>query len=95
MVPDHQVGAHLRDPAARARLADEIADVLIYLLRLADVCGIDPLAAALAKIERNQTRFPPLPAGRGGRVDDPPVPAGRDGHGNETPVPARQDELGQ
>jgi dCTP diphosphatase len=59
-VPDDQVGAHLRDPAARARLADEIADVLIYLVRLADICGVDPLAAAGAKIERNQTRFPPL-----------------------------------
>lgn len=45
----------------RARVADEVADVLIYLVRFADVCGIDPLAAAAAKIERNETRFPPLP----------------------------------
>lgn len=59
-VPDDQVSEHLRDPAARARLADEIADVLIYLIRFADTCGIDPLAAALAKIERNEIRFPPL-----------------------------------
>jgi NTP pyrophosphatase (non-canonical NTP hydrolase) len=45
----------------RARVADEIADVLIYLVRFADVSGIDPLAAAAAKVERNATRFPPLP----------------------------------
>lgn len=45
----------------RARVSDEVADVLIYLVRFADVCGIDPLAAAAAKIERNETRFPPLP----------------------------------
>ncbi len=57
-VPDHQVAAHLRDPAAAARLADELADVLIYLIRLADVCGIDPLQAAYAKIDRNEDRFP-------------------------------------
>jgi NTP pyrophosphatase (non-canonical NTP hydrolase) len=58
-VPDHEVVAHLRDHAARDRLAGELADVLIYLVRLADVCGIDPLQAAYAKIERNEDRFPP------------------------------------
>jgi NTP pyrophosphatase (non-canonical NTP hydrolase) len=57
-VPDHQVAAHLRDSAARDRLADELADVLIYLIRLADVCDIDPLQAAYAKIKRNEDRFP-------------------------------------
>jgi NTP pyrophosphatase (non-canonical NTP hydrolase) len=46
-------------PAARDRLADEAADVLIYLVRVADVCGIDLLSEAHAKISRNETRFPP------------------------------------
>jgi NTP pyrophosphatase (non-canonical NTP hydrolase) len=58
-VSDTGIEEHLREPAARARLADEAADVLIYLVRLADVSGIDLLAAAYAKIERNETRFPP------------------------------------
>lgn len=40
------------------RLEDEIADVLIYLVRLCDVLGVDPLQAAFAKIERNERRFP-------------------------------------
>jgi dCTP diphosphatase len=49
------------DPELRQRVTAEVADVLIYLVRFADVCGIDPIAAAAQKIERNQTRFPPLP----------------------------------
>ncbi|MDA3647439.1 nucleotide pyrophosphohydrolase [Saccharopolyspora indica] len=43
----------------KERLADEAADVLIYLIRLADVAGIDLVDAANAKIDRNETRFPP------------------------------------
>jgi dCTP diphosphatase len=39
-------------------LEDEIADVLIYLVRLCDVAGIDPIAAASRKIDRNAERFP-------------------------------------
>lgn len=38
---------------------DEVADVMIYLLRFADVCAIDLTAAARAKITRNEKRFPP------------------------------------
>src|SRR5215469_12672715 len=60
-VPDTGVAEHLRDPAAHARLADEAADVLIYLVRLADVSGIDLLEAAHAKLKHNETRFPPSP----------------------------------
>ena len=58
-VPDAASTDHLADQAARARLADEAADVLIYLVRFADVCGIDLESAAYAKIARNETRFPP------------------------------------
>ena len=57
---DSEVADHLADPDAKARLADEVADVLIYLTRFADVCGIDLLSEAHAKIDRNETRFPPL-----------------------------------
>ena len=41
------------------RLADEAADVAIYLIRLSDVSGIDLARAIAAKIERNEKRFPP------------------------------------
>lgn len=43
------------------RVSDEIADVMIYLVRFADVCGIDPLTAADEKIKRNEKRFPAAP----------------------------------
>ncbi len=39
---------------------DELADVLIYLVRIADILDVDLLAAALEKLERNEHRFPPL-----------------------------------
>lgn len=43
----------------RGNLADlesELADVLIYSLRFAQVLGIDPLAAVLKKLEMNHRR---------------------------------------
>jgi NTP pyrophosphatase (non-canonical NTP hydrolase) len=49
----------LAEGRLKERLADEAADVLLYLVRLTDVCGIDLIEAAYAKIERNETRFPP------------------------------------
>lgn len=41
----------------RAAVAEEMADVLIYLCRLADVTGIDLLHAAAAKLESNRSRY--------------------------------------
>lgn len=46
------------DPDLAANVEDELADVAIYLVRLADVLGIDMLDVAMAKIDRNETRFP-------------------------------------
>jgi len=37
---------------------DELADVVIYLVRLADVLDVDLVAAARAKLVRNEERFP-------------------------------------
>jgi NTP pyrophosphatase (non-canonical NTP hydrolase) len=39
------------------KVRDEIADVLSYLLQIADVCGVDPVAALNDKIDRNEVRF--------------------------------------
>jgi dCTP diphosphatase len=36
----------------------EMADVLIYLVRLADVLGIDLLQTSFEKIQLNETRYP-------------------------------------
>ena len=45
-------------PEKRAAAAEEMADVLIYLTRLADVLGVDLLAAASRKMERNGGALP-------------------------------------
>ena len=38
----------------------EIADVLLYLVQLASALGIDPVAAAKAKMRVNEGRFPAM-----------------------------------
>ncbi len=48
----------MEQPESAHRVADEVADVLAYLLQFCEVLGIDPLAALAAKIERNEARFP-------------------------------------
>lgn len=39
-------------------LADELGDILIYLVRLASVTGIDLLQAAREKLEKNKQKYP-------------------------------------
>lgn len=41
----------------RQDLADELADVFIYLLRLSDVSGIDLMKAAEEKMKKNSARY--------------------------------------
>jgi NTP pyrophosphatase (non-canonical NTP hydrolase) len=55
---DEDITALIATPDGRAALAEEMADVLIYLVRLADVAGIDLLDAASAKIAANAERYP-------------------------------------
>jgi len=42
----------------RVHLGEELSDVLLYLVRLSDLCGIDLPAAALRKVERNKAKYP-------------------------------------
>jgi dCTP diphosphatase len=42
----------------RKEVADEVADVLIYLTELADVLNIDMLDATQRKIEKNAKKYP-------------------------------------
>ena len=42
----------------RGAVAQEIGDILIYVLNLADQLGIDPLNAAEAKLQQNQHKYP-------------------------------------
>ncbi|AOT61699.1 MULTISPECIES: nucleotide pyrophosphohydrolase [Streptomyces] len=69
MTPD-EAERVMDDPEAAHRVADEVADVLAYLLQFCRVLGIDPLQALSAKIDRNERRFPVgRPPGRAARPD--------------------------
>ncbi|KJY18913.1 MULTISPECIES: nucleotide pyrophosphohydrolase [Streptomyces] len=48
----------MEKPESAHRVADEVADVLAYLLQFCEVLGVDVLDALAAKIERNELRFP-------------------------------------
>lgn len=55
---DAQLDALKTDPGLREALRDECADVLLYLLLVADDAGIDLLQAAQDKIAKNAARYP-------------------------------------
>jgi dCTP diphosphatase len=45
-------------PETLAAASDEVADVLLYLIRLSDQLGIDPIAAANRKLLANARKYP-------------------------------------
>ena len=45
-------------PEKKTQVAEELADVLSYLVRLADKLDIDLFAAVSAKLARNEARYP-------------------------------------
>ena len=47
-----------RDPKKRPKIEDEIADVVIYALEFANMCGIDLAAAIEAKLGKNAGKYP-------------------------------------
>jgi NTP pyrophosphatase (non-canonical NTP hydrolase) len=53
-----QSAAVMGDSAAGPRVRAEIGDVMIYLVRLADVLGIDLEEAATAKLAHSARRYP-------------------------------------
>ena len=46
----------LAEPELHKQLADELADVLLYLVRLADVTDVDLGHAALSKLAKNRRK---------------------------------------
>lgn len=42
----------------KVHLGEELSDVLLYLVRLSDVCGIDLAQAALRKLQLNANKYP-------------------------------------
>ena len=45
-------------PEKRAEVADELADVLVYVVRIADKLDVDLLAAVADKLRRNEAKYP-------------------------------------
>ena len=46
------------EPGREARVGEEMADVLLYLIRLADKLDIDLIEAAVRKLEINARKYP-------------------------------------
>jgi NTP pyrophosphatase (non-canonical NTP hydrolase) len=55
---DAEVEALPDDPETAEALRDECADILLYLLLIADKAGIDLAAAARAKLAKNELKYP-------------------------------------
>src|SRR5690348_8797032 len=53
-----QSAAVMSDTEAGGRVRAELGDVMIYLVRLADVLGIDLVEAATAKLADSERRYP-------------------------------------
>jgi len=62
-LPAASAGELARREPLRTRSAEEMADVLLYLVLLADVLGIDLADAAHAKLTEAGRRYPPDAAG--------------------------------
>ena len=76
-------------------LGEELADVLLYLVRLSDMCGVDLGKAALRKIDLNARKYPAGPGCRPSKKgvhcsDD--TGDSRDDHGDVVAV-VRADEI--
>ncbi len=55
---DQGVAEMLADPVKQEALRDECADVLLYLLLIAEKGGFDLLAAARSKLAKNTQKYP-------------------------------------
>lgn len=53
-----QAASILADPVQAERVRDELADVLVYCLRLADVLGVDLDQAVWTKLGKNAAKYP-------------------------------------
>lgn len=66
-----QSRAVVQDPARRARIAEELADVVIYALEFANMTGLDVSSAIQAKMSANAKKYPVEKArGRSDKYDE-------------------------
>lgn len=63
MTPEQSLAAH-RNPTQHEHISDELADVLLYLLQIADKTGVDLEQAVSRKLVKNAIKHPaPRPPG--------------------------------
>lgn len=55
---DDDVEKALQEEGFIAMLSGEIADVMVYLLRICDKAGIDPIKAITEKMKQNSAKYP-------------------------------------
>jgi NTP pyrophosphatase (non-canonical NTP hydrolase) len=76
LTPD-QSAAMVANPVQASRVREEIADVFAYLLRLADVLGIDLETSLIEKAAQNAAKYPAGAArGTTAKYTDLPVEGG-------------------
>ena len=46
------------DISEREHLGEELSDVFLYLVRLADVCAVDLVSSIKSKIQKNGVKYP-------------------------------------
>jgi dCTP diphosphatase len=63
-------------PEKLREVAQEIGDVMIYLIELSDALGVDPITAATEKVNANSSKYP-VDLVRGKAAKYTGVPAGR------------------
>ena len=58
-VPTDESSRQVSDRATLERVEEELADILIYCLSLANVTGIDVASAVADKVRKNSAKYPP------------------------------------
>ena len=53
-----EIEAKLKDKQFKESIEDEVADILLYLIRIAEKTEIDIEKATLRKIEKNRKKYP-------------------------------------
>ncbi len=55
---DSEISELLANERYKESIAEEVSDVVIYMIRLADTIGISLTNAILRKMEKNKTKYP-------------------------------------
>ena len=57
-IEDKDISEHLRDKNFRKRISEEVADILLYLLRFSQLANLDLEKICLDKIKINEKKYP-------------------------------------